>query len=260
MNSRAIRLIAGTVLKESLRRREMYVLIFAACSLLALVMSMDFFGLRGLSKFYREISLQVMGLTTAFAVIVLAARQLPRELENRTIYPLLARPIRRAEFLLGKLTGVLLAGIVCFALFMFIFLIGSLRMHAHIPWIHFFQHLYLQILMLAILATLGFLLSMLVNTDAAITICTLLFLLSAISSMMLVNLYGYMDGMGRRILLFLTYFLPQLTLFDFSEKTVHAEHWSPLPWTVLLTLSVYACVYIALYFMSALLLFRRKEL
>ncbi len=260
MNSRAVRLIAGTVLKESLRRREMYVLVFAACSLLAIILSMDFFGLRGLSKFYREISLRVMGLTTAFAVIVLAARQLPRELENRTIYPLLARPIRRAEFLLGKLTGVLLAGILCFALFMFIFVLGSLRMHVHIPWIHFLQHLYLQVLMLAIVATLGFLLSLLVNTDAAITICTLLFLLSAVSSMMLVNLYGYMDWLGRRVLIFLTYFLPQLTLFDLSEKTVHAEQWPPLQASVLLTLSLYASVYIALYFIGALVLFRRKEL
>ncbi len=260
MNSRAVRLIAGTVLKESVRRREIYVLVLVACGLLAVIMRMDFFGLGGLTKFYREASLQVMGLTTAFAVIVLAARQLPREMENRTIYPLLARPVRRVEFLLGKLLGVLLAGIFCFALFMIVFLAGSWRMQADVPWVLFIQHIYLQILMLAILATLGFLLSLLLHTDAAITICALLFLLSSVSSMMLVNLYGYLDGFGQRVVLFLTYFLPQLTLLDVSEKAVHAEIWPPLGGAVLLALSAYAGVYIGIYFLCALALFCRRAL
>ncbi|MFU8779486.1 MAG: ABC transporter permease [Kiritimatiellia bacterium] len=260
MNGRAVRLIAGSVLRESVRRREIYVLVLVAYGLIGVILSLDFFGVGGLTKFYREASLKVMGWTTAFAVIVLAARQLPREIENRTIYPLLARPLRRVDFLFGKLLGVLLAGLFCFALFMAIFLLGSLRIQAAVPWGLFLQHIYLQIWMLAVVATLGFWLSLLVHTDAAITICVLLYALSAVSSMVLVNLYAFLGTMGRHLLLILTYMLPQLTLLDLSEKAVHAEVWPPLSWPVMLALSGYAAIYVLAYFTGALVAFRRRAL
>jgi len=260
VNGRAVRLIAGSVLRESVRRREIYVLVLVACGLIGIVLGLDFFGVGGLTKFYREASLQVMGWTTALAVIVLSTRQLPREMENRTIYPLLARPVRRVDFLFGKLLGVLLAGLFCFSLFLLIFMLGSLRLQAPVPWGLFLQYIYLQIAMLAVLATLGFLLSLLVHTDAAITICVLLYALSSISSTVLVHLHAYMDGFGRASLVFLTYALPQLTLFDLSGKAVHAEVWSALSWQVLGALTIYAAVYAGLYFAGALLLFRRRAL
>ena len=140
MNARAMGLIAKGVLVESTRRRELYVIVLMACLLIGFVMTLDFFGLEGLTKFHREVALKVMGVSTALAVIVLAARQLPREIENRTIYPLLARPISRLDFLLGKLLGVLLAGMFCFGLFMAVYVGGALRLGVEVPWGLFLQH------------------------------------------------------------------------------------------------------------------------
>jgi len=259
-HNRVIRLIAASVLRESLRRREIYVLVLAAGGLIGFILGLDFFGIPGLSKFYREASLKVMGWTAAVAVIVLATRQLPREMENRTIYPLLARPVRRVDFLLGKLLGVLLAGLACFMLFMLIFVLGSLRIGAEIPWGLFLQHVYLQMAMLAIIAALGFLLSLLVHTDAAVTICILLYGLSALSATVLMNLYFYMGRTGRLLLVVLTYAIPQLTLFDLSGKAVHAEFWAPLSWQILLGLTAYALFYTAIFLCGALGLFRRRAL
>lgn len=56
----------------------------------------------------------VVGLAQAMT-LWLAARQFPEELENRTLYPLLARPIRRAEVLVGKWMACSLAGIGLYA-------------------------------------------------------------------------------------------------------------------------------------------------
>lgn len=235
-------------------------MILVACGLIGGILSVDFFGVEGFSKFYREASLQVMGWTSAFAVIVLSARQLPREMENRTIYPLLARPVRRVDFLFGKLLGVILAGFLCFILFMLIFAIGSMHLSVSIPWGLFFQHVYLQILMLSVLATMAFLLSLLMHKDAAMTICTLLFLVSSFSTNLLVQLYEYMGSAGRGVLILLTYAIPQLTLFDLSEKAVHAEIWSPLSWQVIFYLTIYAICYTLVFFAGALLLFRRRAI
>lgn len=50
-------------------------------------------------------AIQIFG----FAIALLSTAQLiPQELQNRTVYTILAKPVRRAEFLLGKFLGVVL--------------------------------------------------------------------------------------------------------------------------------------------------------
>jgi ABC-type transport system involved in multi-copper enzyme maturation permease subunit len=46
-------------------------------------------------------------LYTVIAAIVIAAASLQRELELKTVYPILARPLRRHEYLVGKFLGTL---------------------------------------------------------------------------------------------------------------------------------------------------------
>jgi ABC-type transport system involved in multi-copper enzyme maturation permease subunit len=137
-------LIARTVLLEAIRRKEIYAIVLVSVLLLGAVMTVDFFGIKGLTKFYREVALKLMSTATAFTVVILAARQLPREFENRTIHPLLARPIGRATFLLGKLLGVLLAAGFCFGLFMSVFVAGSFYLEATVPGVLFAQYIFLH--------------------------------------------------------------------------------------------------------------------
>jgi ABC-type transport system involved in multi-copper enzyme maturation permease subunit len=168
-------LLARTVLIEAVRRKEVYVVVLVSLLIIAAVMMVDFFELQGLTKFYREIALKVMSIATGLTVVVLAARQLPREFETRTIYPLLAKPVSRSRFMLGKLLGVLLAAAFCFTLFMAVFLAGSLYLHSRLHWGLLFQYVYLQMIMMLVLATLSFLLSLVLNLDAAITIGVLFY-------------------------------------------------------------------------------------
>ncbi len=52
-----------------------------------------------------------------FAIALLSTAQLiPQELHNRTIYTILAKPVRRSEFLLGKFFGIVLLLALCVAL------------------------------------------------------------------------------------------------------------------------------------------------
>ena len=82
---RASWLIAKSVLLEAVRRKELYAIVIVSTLMIGVVMSIDFFNLEGITKFYRDVALKVMGIATALTVIVLSARQLPREFEHRTI-------------------------------------------------------------------------------------------------------------------------------------------------------------------------------
>lgn len=257
---RQVWLIARGVLIEAIRRKEIYAIVLISLLLIAAVMTVDFFQLEGISKFYREISLKVMSAATAITAVVLSARQLPREFENRTIYPLLAKPISRMKFLLGKLLGVLLAAAFCLGLFMLIFVAGSAYIHAPIPWLLTLQFIYLQLIMLLILSSLSFWLSLMLNLDAAITTGLLFYATSAVITSATSFLYDWVSGLGKALLIILTYILPQLTLFDLSAKTVHSEAWPPLQTNVMLQLSVYGFIFIAIYTSLAYAWFRKRPL
>jgi ABC-type Na+ efflux pump permease subunit len=56
----------------------------------------------------KDIAFGAMNLSTSVLAIVATARLLPQDLEDRTIYTVLAKPVPRFEYLLGKLAGVLL--------------------------------------------------------------------------------------------------------------------------------------------------------
>jgi ABC-type transport system involved in multi-copper enzyme maturation permease subunit len=59
-------------------------------------------------KFVKDFGCGAIGLF-GFAIALLSTAQLiPQELHNRTIYTILAKPVRRSEFLLGKFFGIVL--------------------------------------------------------------------------------------------------------------------------------------------------------
>ena len=56
----------------------------------------------------KDIALGAISILTSLLAVVATARLLPQDLEDRTVYTILAKPVSRLEYLLGKLAGVLL--------------------------------------------------------------------------------------------------------------------------------------------------------
>lgn len=73
-------------------------------------------------KFIKDTGLGAVSVFGSIIAIVATAQLLPAELENRTIYTLLAKPVHRSEFLLGKFGGVALLLTISVALMGSLFL------------------------------------------------------------------------------------------------------------------------------------------
>lgn len=56
----------------------------------------------------KDISLGAMSVFTSLLAIMATANFLPKDMEDRTIYTILAKPVPRVSYLLGKLLGILL--------------------------------------------------------------------------------------------------------------------------------------------------------
>jgi len=252
-------LVAKTISIEAVRRKEIYAVVLVSLALIGGLRVVKFFHIEGLGKFYREISLKVMNVATALTVILLAARQLPREFQNRTLYPLLAKPIGRNNFLLGKFLGVMFAAAFCYGLFMIVFLIGSLTIKLPINNELFLQFVYLQFWNFAVLGGLAFLLSLLLNIDAAITISIILYLSSQVLMSLMSYIYDYLTTWQQNVVLAFHFVVPQLSLFDLSTKVVH-EIWPPIASWAVWALTGYGAAYTLLYLSATYLLFRRRAL
>src|SRR5438309_805651 len=112
--------IAGVVLKEMSRRKDFYVL-FIITVLLSLVMaSVNFFNEEKIVRYLKELSLLLIWIVSLIIAVTTAARQIPTEREQRTLFPLLAKPVTRSQVLLGKFLGCWISvggALLCFYLF-----------------------------------------------------------------------------------------------------------------------------------------------
>jgi ABC-type Na+ efflux pump permease subunit len=104
---RRIDAIASNTLTDLTRQKVFYfVLIFA----LILIGSSAFtarFSFQQEFQILKDVSLGTMSIFTSLLAILATARLLPQDIEDRTAYTILAKPVPRLEYIVGKLFGVL---------------------------------------------------------------------------------------------------------------------------------------------------------
>jgi ABC-type transport system involved in multi-copper enzyme maturation permease subunit len=102
------------VFLESIRRREISVVfLFMGLFLLgALAARITGVESEAAAQFILNLGLSLAWIFSLLVSIILAARQFPDELENRSLYPLLAKPVPRYTYILGKWLATWLAGAV----------------------------------------------------------------------------------------------------------------------------------------------------
>ena len=100
--------IALNTYRESLRSLVLLILAGVAFAVAFFSIFVGYFTVRNAPRVVSDLgwaSISIFGLVVA---IVISATSLYRELEQKTIFPILARPIRRGEYLVGKYLGTVL--------------------------------------------------------------------------------------------------------------------------------------------------------
>lgn len=126
-----IQAITLVVLKEMLRRKDFYVL-FVITALITVVMgSISIFNDSSIAGYLKELALLLIWISSLVIAVTTTARQLYSEKENRTIFPLLAKPVSRAQLLIGKFLGCWIAtGVALFMFYLFIGIVAASREHS----------------------------------------------------------------------------------------------------------------------------------
>lgn len=103
-----INAIAGNTLRELTRLKVFYCLLLFALVLIGSSVFVARFSFQQELPVLKDISLGAISIFTSVLAIVASARLLPQDVEDRTVYTILAKAVPRFEYLLGKLLGVLL--------------------------------------------------------------------------------------------------------------------------------------------------------
>lgn len=100
--------ITLNTLTELTRQKAFYVLLIFALFLIGSSAFLAQFTFQQEFQILKDVSLGAMSIFTSLLAIVATARLIPQDVEDRTVYTILAKPVPRFEYLLGKLAGVLL--------------------------------------------------------------------------------------------------------------------------------------------------------
>jgi hypothetical protein len=100
--------IASNTLLELVRQKVFYfLLLFALLSIGSSLLVVQF-TFQQQFQVLKDVSLGAMSIFSWLLAVLATSQILPRDLEDRTLYTILAKPVPRFEYLLGKLGGVLL--------------------------------------------------------------------------------------------------------------------------------------------------------
>ena len=103
-----ISVVALNTYREAVRARVLHGLFALALATAGYALVVGAFALNSSLRVVSDLGAASVSLYGIVVAVVLAATSLYRELELKTVFPILARPIRRHEYLVGKYLGTVL--------------------------------------------------------------------------------------------------------------------------------------------------------
>src|SRR5213079_2534858 len=100
--------ITSNTLTELTRLKVFYVLLVFGLLLIGSSIFMAQFSFQQEFQILKDVSLGAISLCISLLAIVVTARILPRDIDDCTVYTILAKPVPRFEYVVGKIAGVLL--------------------------------------------------------------------------------------------------------------------------------------------------------
>jgi ABC-type transport system involved in multi-copper enzyme maturation permease subunit len=250
-----IRAIALNTFKEAIRDRILYLLFFFAAVSLAFSRLLAVLTVGDRVKIIKDVGLASISIFGVLMAIMIGTGLVYKEIDKKTIYTLLSKPIRRWQFLLGKFFGLVLTLFIMTLAMAVIFLVivflhtGKLEGRMFLAILFIFLEL--------VLVTAVAILFSCFSTPILSSIFTLSFYLIGHLSWGLETLISKTrSGTARAALRGLSALLPDLENFNFKTEIVHGLAIDPKYY---LFSALYGLVYTLFILALAVLIFKKRD-
>lgn len=252
-----ILIIALNAFKESIRRKILHVFLILAVFIIVGSSFLSAFELGVQIKFLKDLSLSIISLFGVLITIAVAVKQLPAEIEARTIYPLLAKPVTRYELILGKFIGSLYVIFLNLFLISLIFLGLLYSRTKAVDW-NIVKSIYLIGIELVSICALCIFFSTFFSLSANATISFLVYILGHVKVGYFEYLISKTQNIFAQFLFTLFYYIiPNLEYFNVKEAIIFDI---TIPNMYLLKVSLYGIILSCIFLTGAYIIFRRKNL
>jgi Cu-processing system permease protein len=117
--------IAANTVREAVRSRLLYTLLFFAVLLICAGLLLSALSYVENDRILQDVGLGAMRLFGVAIALFVGVGLIHREVERRTVYTILSKPLSRAEFLLGKFAGLVLTVWMQLAIMVLVFVVVS---------------------------------------------------------------------------------------------------------------------------------------
>jgi len=242
--------------REAIRNKILYSILLFACLLTGIAAAFGSVSIGDTIKFVKDFSLFSISLFGVITTVVLGVNLLSKELDKRTIYNILSKPVARWQFLLGKFIG-LLATVTAMLLLLSGVLFGVLwGLEGRVDWA-LCPVVGAMLLELAVLLAVAIFFSSIVVTPALAGLFTIATFVAGRSAPML--LYFVNDDQPatvRYAMQALYAVLPHLDRFYVADRVVAGQ---VLPGAYYVYAFVYAAAYAGCVLTLSVTIFRRRE-
>jgi ABC-type transport system involved in multi-copper enzyme maturation permease subunit len=250
-----IRVIAMHTVRQLLRERILYNLVAFAVLMILSTVLLSRLSVGEAQRIVIDIGLATVNLFGVVISIFIGITLVSRELDRRTVYLILTKPVPRRHLILGKYAGlcvtlfvnwtVMVMGLVTVLFTMKISLGGAL--------IQALSTVYLE---LAVLTAIAVLFSAVTTTTLSAMFTLALFIIGhGVSTLR--SLIEHVGGWAQSVLMTATYVLPNLELFNLKGHVIQNQLITGYAFGHLIA---YACAYIACLLWLATLVFERRDL
>jgi ABC-type transport system involved in multi-copper enzyme maturation permease subunit len=248
--------IAQNTVREALRDKVMYSLIFFAALILVLNRVLTPLALGEGSKITKDVGLSAISLLGLFIIIMSGTALVHREIDKKTIAVILSKPVGRGQFVLGRFLGLFFT-FATVAISMAILLQAVLLVTDRAIDLKVLLASLMTVFELMVMTSVAVLLSAAVSPILGAMIMFSAYVAGSFSGDLL-RLTEIADGVFAKVgMRFLYYVLPNLEMFNLRTAAVHGLAIEPAR---IAAGVLYAFAYSAGIILLAVVVFRRREL
>jgi ABC-type transport system involved in multi-copper enzyme maturation permease subunit len=238
------------------RERVLYNLVFFAILMTLSGLLLGELSIRQDEKIIKDVGLAAMDVFGTLIAIFIGVGLVNKEIERRSLYPLLAKPLGRTELFLGKFAGLGLTLLVNLGVMTAGVYVALLLARRGVGGLLILKGAYAIYLSLLLVVALALFFSTLTSSAMA-AVGTVAIVVAGRFSDVVRNMREVLPAAPGWLVSGLYYLLPNFRNFDFKDRVAYGD---PLPPGALPYSTLYAALYVGLLLGCGLWAFRRRDL
>lgn len=247
--------VAFNTFREAIRDRILYSLLVFALAMIGGSLVLSTLSVGGEVKIINDLGLAAIGLVGTLIAVFIGIGLVHKEIERRTLYAIITKPIRRADFVLGKFLGLTLTLAVNVAIMgASLFLLAS-TMEGRLAW-ELLLPVALTFLKLMVVTAIAVLFSTFSTPTLSAVFTLALVVVGSLAEDLKLFAATFGGPVLQAVVIAMYLVLPNLAALDLGGAVVHGR---PVPAAAAGLAAAYGLAYVATLLAGAVWIFQYRD-